>query len=72
MDVIEARQLVPLDAAMKLANLSPRTFHRRLKQNNVAIFINPLDRRKRLVDASDVRKFARPVEPAREYDGSGS
>ncbi len=62
MDVIEARQLITLDTAKRLAGLPDRTFHRRLKDHNVAIFIDPMDRRKRLVDASDARKLTRMVE----------
>ncbi len=72
MDVIEARQLIPLDTAKQMSGLEPRTFHRRLRQHNVAVFINPLDRRRRLVDATEIRKFAKPAEPNREFDGSGS
>ncbi len=72
MDAIETRQLITLDTAKQLAGMPDRTFHKRLKQHNVAVFISPLDRQKRLVDASEIRKFARPVEPVREHDGSGA
>lgn len=62
MEAIEARQLITYESAMKLANMPKRTFYRRLASGVIPVYIDPDDRRRRLLERRDVEKITRPVE----------
>lgn len=64
----QARQLVSYPDAMKLSGMPRRTFFKRLKGHDIAVYIDPDDRRLRWLDRRDLEKIAEPVkrrEPSR-------
>jgi hypothetical protein len=65
MEAAETRQLIDYATAMQLTGLQRRTFFNRLKQGQVAIFVDPTDRRKRWLDRRDVLRLARTQEAER-------
>ncbi len=61
-------QLVTYADAMRLAGLRQRVFYERLKDRGVAIYTDPVDRRRRWILRSDIEKIASPLtrrEPSR-------
>ena len=64
----QSRQLVTYSDAMKLSGMPRRTFFKRLKGHDIAVYIDPTDRRRRWLDRRDLEKIAEPVksrEPSR-------
>jgi hypothetical protein len=58
-------ELITVTEAAERAGLSLMTFRKRMREYGLTIYINPRDRREKLVDASDVDAMLEP-HPERE------
>ena len=56
--------------AMRRLGVSKHTIGRVVKEHGLRIYINPLDKREKLLDATEVEKLRRP-QPLRTGDESG-
>jgi predicted DNA-binding protein (UPF0251 family) len=59
------RELIPLTEAARRLGVSRMTMHRLVRDLQLTIYANPLDKRQRLVDAAELREKTRPM-PAPE------
>jgi len=55
------KDLITLTEAADRAGLSLMTFRKRLRESQVTIYINPRDRRERLVDWPEVAAIMEPI-----------
>ena len=53
-------KLISYAEAQQRANFSRRTFFKRLKDENITVFVGGLDRRQRLIAESDLAKMTQP------------
>ncbi len=53
-------ELIPLNEAAKRLEISKMTMARLVKQGKFAIYENPLDRRQKLVDATEIEAAVQP------------
>ncbi len=53
-------KLIPLNEAARLLGVSKMTMARLVKEGRFVIYINPLDRRQKLVDEEQVRAAIKP------------
>ena len=57
---MEQRRLIPLRAARERLGVSKATMARLVKEGCFTIYDNPLDRRQKLVDTSELEQTIRP------------
>ena len=58
----QSRQLVTYPDALRLSGMPRRTFFKRIKGHDIAVYIDPDDRRRRWILRSDVETLASPVK----------
>ena len=56
------RGLVPIGAAARHFGVSEPTLRSRLREFRIALYVDPLDRRRRLVRLADLKRFPAVVE----------
>lgn len=56
--MIDRSACVELREALKLAGIGERTFERRVKAGEVRSFVDPIDRRRRLIPLEDLDRLA--------------
>jgi excisionase family DNA binding protein len=54
------QELIPLNEAAKRLGISKMTMARLVKEGRFAIYENPLDRRQKLVEATEIEAAIRP------------
>ena len=55
------RELIPLMEAAKRLGISRMTMNRLVREGRFTVYSNPLDKRQRLLDATELRERVRPV-----------
>ena len=60
-------EFVPLAQVARLTGLHPRAVDRRIAEGVVQLFVDPFDRRRRLVHREDVQRFVELI-PVRRAD----
>lgn len=58
------QRLIPLKEAQRRLGISKMTMARLVREGHFQIYLNPLDRRQKLVDVSEIVTFSQP-QPAR-------
>lgn len=60
-DQVDQATLITIGQARELLGVSRTTMARLVKEGRFTLYLNPLDRRQKLVDISEVRRLATPV-----------
>lgn len=55
------RELIPLMEAAKRLGISRMTMNRLVREGRFTVYSNPLDKRQRLLDATELRERVQPV-----------
>ena len=61
-------RLAPSGEAARIAGLSPNAISRRIKEGAIAAWIDPSDRRVRLVDLDELDRYLATPQPVRHGD----
>lgn len=64
--------LITITEAAERAGLSPMTFRKRMREYALTIYVNPRDRREKLVDAAEVDAMMQPHVWDQETEGNAA